>query len=192
MSTLGRAGRSCVVVIDMQAAVMASCLDRAGVLERTRRLVDRARVAGTAVIFVQHEGPGLERDTTGWRMASPLHAAPGEPVVAKRFRDAFADTELERILAALGADRLVIAGAQSDFCVRTTMQRAAAEGYDVTLVSDCHTTEDTEFDGVPISAAEIVAHTNLYMSTLRYPGQSVAVAAHHLVEFVAVPPAIVG
>ena len=176
-------------MIDMQAAVMSDCLDREGVLERTARLVDRARAAGTAVVYIQHEGAGLDRGTSGWQIAAPLRVVPGEPVVAKRFRDAFASTELEQTLAGLGADRLVIAGAQSDFCVRATTQRAAAEGYDVTLVSDCHTTQDVEFDGVLIGAAQIVAHTNLYMSTLRYPGQSVGVAAHHLVDFGArIPP----
>nr|WP_201469273.1 hypothetical protein [Microbacterium hydrocarbonoxydans] len=42
--------------------------------------------------------------------------------------------------------------------VRTTMQRAAAEGYDVTLVTD--------------------AHTDMYFSGLRYPGQDLALEAH--------------
>jgi nicotinamidase-related amidase len=178
MSTLGRDGRTCLVVIDLQADVVAACLDRDGVLSRTRALVERARTTGTPVVWIQHEGPGLERDTPGWQLAAPLAPAAGEPVVAKTFRDAFAATELEKILSGLGADHLVLAGAQSDFCVRATMQRAAAEGYDVTLAADCHTTTDVEHDGVRITAAQIVAHTNLWLSTLRYPDQSFAVTPH--------------
>ncbi|WP_084757028.1 isochorismatase family protein [Micromonospora cremea] len=77
-----------------------------------------------------------------------------------------------------GADHLVVAGAASDYCLRTTMQRAAADGYDVTLVRDCHTTEDSEFDGVQVTGEQIVAHTNMYMKGLRYPGQTFGIASH--------------
>lgn len=189
MSMSRRDGRSCVLVIDMQVAVMANCLDRDGVLGRTQRLIERARAVGTPVVFIQHEGPGLERGTDGWRLAPPLRAESGDPVVAKSYRDGFADTDLGSVLTGLGVDRLVIVGAQSDFCVRTTMQRAAAEGYDVTLVSDCHTTEDVEHDGVAIGAEQIVAHTNLYMSTLRYPGQLFRVDTHDLVDLAVFRPA---
>lgn len=82
------------------------------------------------------------------------------------------------MLDGYGATRLVVAGAQSDFCVRTTTQRAAAEGYDVTLVRDAHTTVDTIADGVRITGEQIVAHTNMYFAGLRYPGQEFAVARH--------------
>ncbi|WP_238009991.1 isochorismatase family protein [Dactylosporangium sp. AC04546] len=93
-----------------------------------------------------------------------------------------APTPTRATLAGLGVRRLVVAGAQSDFCVRATMQRAAADGFDVTLVSDCHTTSDASFDGVAIGARQIVAHTNLYMSTLRYPAQAFAAVPHDQVE----------
>ncbi|GAA0448608.1 isochorismatase [Paractinoplanes deccanensis] len=178
MSTLGRQGRDGVLVIDMQVGVLRDCQDRDAVLGRTAVLVERARAAGKPVIWIQHEGAGLDRDSDAWRLAEPLSPAEGEPVVAKTFRDAFAATALEQTLARLGVDHLIVAGAQSDFCVRATTQRAAAEGYDVTLVADCHTTEDAEHDGVRIGAAQIVAHNNLWLSTLRYPGQSFATVKH--------------
>jgi hypothetical protein len=99
-------------------------------------------------------------------------------------RDAFADTTLEATLARLGVSRLVIAGAQSDYCVVTTARRAAADGYDVTLVSDCHTTRDTEHDGVRISGEQQIAQTNRYLSGLLYPGRSGTVEPHDRVSFV--------
>jgi nicotinamidase-related amidase len=178
VSTLNRDGRTCLLVIDLQTAVVGDCLDRDGVLDRTGCLIGHARAGNIPVVYIQHEGPGPERGTDGWRLAPPLRPAPAETVVAKTFRDAFAATELEAVLAGLGVERLVVASAQSDFCVRATMQRAAADGYDVTLVGDCHTTTDVTFDGGAISAAQIVAHTNLYLSTLRCPGQTFAVARH--------------
>lgn len=100
----------------------------------------------------------------------------------KQYRDSFADTNLRAVLDDLGATHLVIAGAQSDFCIRTTTQRAAADGYDVTLVSDAHTTEDSEYGGVKISGRQIVAHTNMYFSGLRYPGQRFELLPHDRVR----------
>ncbi|MBT2475919.1 isochorismatase family protein, partial [Microbacterium sp. ISL-103] len=155
-------GRTVVVVIDLQAGVTPGCFDEHGVLARAAALVDRARASDVPVVWVHHDPVGL--GTPEWELAAPLHRADGEPLVHKSYRDSFADTTLRETLDELGATRLIIAGAQSDFCVRTTMQRAAAEGYDVTLVSDAHTTSDTEWGGVPISGEQIVAHTNMYFS----------------------------
>ena len=168
--------RIVVVAIDLQAGVMPGCHDEQGVLLRTAALVDRARSAGVPIVWVHHDPVGL--GTAEWELAAPLHRAEGEPLVRKDYRDAFADTTLRETLDGLGATHLVIAGAQSDFCVRTTMQRAATEGYDVTLVSDAHTTVDSEWDGVQIAGEQIVAHTNMYFSGLRYPGQRFAIATH--------------
>ncbi|WP_251446900.1 cysteine hydrolase family protein [Microbacterium sp. USTB-Y] len=168
--------RTVLLVIDMQNGVMPGCFDERGVLERTDALVRRARSEGVPVVWVHHDPVGV--GTPDWELASPLARADGEPLVRKSYRDAFAGTDLQEVLDAFGATRLVVAGAQSDFCVRTTTQRAAAEGYDVTLVRDAHTTVDATVDGVRITGEQIVAHTNMYFSGLRYPGQEFAVARH--------------
>jgi nicotinamidase-related amidase len=172
-----------LLVIDLQKGVLDGCVDAEGVVARTAALVDRARAAGTPVVWVQHEGEGLESGTEPWRFADALVPAPGEPVVAKRYRDAFADTDLDELLEGLDAARLVVAGAQSDYCIRTTTQSAAVRGYDVTLVGDAHTTTDTEWEGVTITGEQIVAHTNRYFSGLRYPDQLFAVESAAEVVF---------
>lgn len=170
-----------VVVIDLQNDVVANCFDRDGVLARTGALIARARVAKVPVIFVQHEEPEMPRHSAGWELAAALDARPGDVRIYKAYRDSFADTPLEEELERRGVGRLVIAGAQSDYCVRSTAQRAAADGYLFTLVSDCHTTEDTAFDGVAITGEQIVAHTNLYFSSLSYPGRRYDIATHDAV-----------
>jgi nicotinamidase-related amidase len=169
---------SVVLVIDLQVGVVRGCFDADGVVARSAELVERARSAGTPVVWVQHHEPGLERDTPGWAFADGLARQPGEAVIHKAYRDAFAGTELGEVLGSLDAGRLVVVGAQSDFCVRTTTQRAAALAYDVTLVSDGHTTRDTEWEGVRITGEQIVAHTNMYFSGLRYPRGTFEVARH--------------
>ncbi|WP_448061436.1 cysteine hydrolase family protein [Cellulomonas hominis] len=182
MSTLDRPGGSALVVIDLQGDVLTACTDVEGVLARTSAPLRRAREGGTPVVHVQHQEPGLEPGTPGWQIAAPVRPLDGEPVVAKRFLDAFAATDLAGILAAAGVDRLVVAGAQSGRCVRTTAQRAAAEGYDVTLVADCHTTQDLEDAGQHLTGAQIVAHTSAYFATLGYPGKTFAAQDHTVVE----------
>ena len=169
---------SVVLVIDLQVGVVRGCFDADGVVARSAALVERARSTGVPVVWVQHHEPGLERDTPGWALAEGLTPRRDEALVHKAYRDSFADTGLREVLDSLGAARLVVVGAQSDFCVRTTTQRAAALGYDVTLVSDGHTTRDTEWDGVKITGEQIVAHTNMYFSGLRYPRGTFDVARH--------------
>ena len=44
----------------------------------------------------------------------------------------------------------------TEYCVDTTARRAVSMGYDVTLVSDAHTTIDNKL----LTAAQIIAHHN--------------------------------
>lgn len=166
-----------LLVIDMQRGVLVDCFDADGVTERTATLVDRARSESVPVVWVQDHDDFAE-GTDDWELAAPLTRAEGEPLVRKVLRDSFADTDLAEVLDGLGITRLVVAGAQSDYCVRTTTQAAAVRGFDVTLVSDAHTTTDAEHDGVAISGEQIVAHTNMYFRGLRYPGQTFGIDRH--------------
>lgn len=169
--------RTVLLVIDLQVGVLPGCLDADGVLARTDALVRRARAEEVPVVWVQDHAV-WEPGEPDWALAAPLHRLASEPVVGKAYRDAFAGTDLAEVLAGLGATRLVVAGAQSDYCVRTTTQSAAVRGFDVTLVSDAHTTTDAAWGGVAVSAEQVVAHTNMYFSGLRYPGRTFGVAPH--------------
>ena len=170
-------GSSALLVIDMQAGVLDGCFDAEQVLGRTAALVDRARSEGVPVVWVQDHDDFAE-GTEAWELAVPLTRADGEPLVRKALRDSFTDTDLAEVLDGLGTTRLVVAGAQSDYCVRTTTQSAAIRGFDVTLVSDAHTTTDAVYGGVAITGEQIVAHTNMYFRGLRYPSQRFDIAAH--------------
>ncbi len=64
---------------------------------------------------------------------------------------------------------MVVAGAQTDACIRSTLHGAFARGYDATLVGDAHTTEDlTEYGRPP--ADKVIAHTNMYWKYTKAPG----------------------
>jgi nicotinamidase-related amidase len=171
-----------LLVIDLQVGVVENCFDADAVLSRTAGLVDRARAEGVPVVWVQDHDDFAE-GTEEWELAPPLTRQADEPLMRKEFRDSFVGTELAEVLDGLGATHLVVAGAQSDYCVRTTTQAAAARGFDVTLVSDAHTTTDAAHEGVVITGEQIVAHTNMYFGGLRYPGQHFAAVPHDQVPF---------
>ncbi|MGO4385010.1 cysteine hydrolase family protein [Specibacter sp. RAF43] len=178
MSEVSERPGTALLVIDLQNDVVAECFDRDGVLARTATLIARARRAQVPVIFIQHEDSTLPRGSSGWELVGALAARPGDVLIPKTYRDAFAGTRLAAELARLNVGRLVLSGAQSDYCVRSTAHRAAIEGYDFVLVSDCHTTQDTVFGGVAVTGEQIVAHTNLYFSNLTYPQQHSSIATH--------------
>ncbi|HEX2559804.1 cysteine hydrolase family protein [Phenylobacterium sp.] len=156
-----------LVVIDVQQGMWAfpeyPPHDGEGMVGRICGLIDRARAAGAPVFFVQHEGgPGeaLEPGKPGFALHADLRPRPDEPVIAKRQCSAFLDTDLDARLKSAGADRLVICGMQTEFCVDTAVRGAVERGYKVTLVADGHSTGDTRV----LKAADIIRHHN---NTLR-------------------------
>lgn len=161
-----------LLVVDVQVGVVETCVNVKSVISNITSLIERAREAGAPVIWVQHEDPGLVRDSPGWAMAPGLpEPADGEVRIYKKHRDSFTVPELEASLHAHGIRHLVITGSQSDFCVRTTAQSAAVRGYTITVPRDAHTTEDGEYAGVKISAEQIIQHVNAYFDDFQYqPG----------------------
>jgi len=166
---VARAGTA-LLVVDLQEGVVRGCADAAGTLARTASLVERARRAGVPVVWVLDDQDAA-RGSDDFALAAPLVPRPQEAQLVKSYRDAFAGTGLRELLAEQGTSHLLVAGAQSDFCVRTAAQRAAAEGLDVTLVADCHTTRPAETPAGTLSGEQVVAHVNAYFTGLRYPGQ---------------------
>ncbi|MGA2803133.1 MAG: cysteine hydrolase family protein [Acidimicrobiales bacterium] len=170
--------RTALLVIDMQEAVLAGCADVTGVVTRINDLLRRAREAGTAIVFIQHgeaDDPELVPGSPGWQLIGTLDRREGDTVVPKSYRDSFAETGLAAELARTGAQRLVLTGAQSDFCVQTAALSALVRGYDVTLVSDAHTTTPAVLPEGELGAEAVVAFVNSRLGTLRYPGRTVEV-----------------
>ena len=169
----GRPGTA-LVVIDAQNAVLAHAHQRDSVIANIASLVDRARAESVPVIWVQHSADELAIDSAGWQIVSDLTPQKGEVVIRKEYGDAFEATDLKRVLDEAGIGHLVIIGAQTDACVRSTLHGGFTRGYDTTLVSDAHTTEDLTEWGAPPPAA-VIAHTNLYWSFQTAPGRTAAV-----------------
>lgn len=164
MSQFPDRSRTALLVVDVQNDVVENAHERDAVVGRIAELVQRARSADVPVVWVQDslaDDDGPATGAEGWKIVPELEPRAGEPVVHKDYGDAFEATELETVLAERGAGRVVVTGAQTDACIRATLHGAFVRGYDVTLVSDAHTTEDLTAYGAP-TPAEVVAHTNLY------------------------------
>src|SRR5262249_4602964 len=124
--------------------------DLVAVVERINRLAVRVRRAGGAVCFVQHAGPvgdDFEPLTPGWRLLTTLNIEPSDRIVSKTLNDPFFSTSLRSDLAKLHADRLLVAGWATDLCVDATVRSAAALGFRVIAVADCHTVNDRPHPG---------------------------------------------
>ena len=175
MTTLPDRPNTALLVIDVQNDVMAGAHRRDDVVTNIAALVERARAAAVPVIWVQHSADEhLIQGTEGWQYVPELPRDASEPVVHKRYGDSFEDTNLEAELAQRDVGRVVVAGAQTDECIRSTIHGAFTRGYDTVLVGDAHTTEDLSAYGAPTPDL-VIAHTNLYWAGQAAPGRRAAV-----------------
>jgi len=182
MTTLKDRPKTALLVIDVQQGVVEGNHERDTVVANVGSLVEKARREQVPVVWVQHSDEGLERGSERWRIVPELAPAQAEPLVEKNYGDSFEDTTLESVLAGLKVGRLVVVGAQTDACVRSTLHGAFARGYDATLVSDAHTTEDQTAWGAP-PPDQVIAHTNLYWKYQTAPGRTAGTVATKDVEF---------
>src|SRR2546427_8821423 len=170
MAALETRPHTALLVVDVQNGVVEGTHARDAVVANVSSLVERARQERVPVVWVQHSDEGLVRGSDEWRIVPELSPGEAEPLVEKNYADAFEDTTLETVLSGLGVGRLVVAGAQTDECIRSKLHGAIVRGYDATLVADAHTTEDqTEYGAPP--PEQVIAHTNLYWEWQRAPGR---------------------
>jgi nicotinamidase-related amidase len=174
MTTLQDRPNTALLIVDVQTNVVANAHQRDAVIANIGSLVDTARSEDVPVIWVQHSAEDLPLGSDGWQFVPELKRLDSEPVVHKKYGDSFEDTTLESELAQRGVGRLVVTGAQTDACIRETIHGAFVRGYDATLVSDAHTTEDYSDYGLP-PADKVIAHTNMYWTWQAAPGRTASV-----------------
>ncbi|WP_043622907.1 cysteine hydrolase family protein [Nonomuraea candida] len=182
MTTLENRPNTALLVIDVQNGIVATTHDRDAVVANVRSLVEKARQERVPVVWVQHSDEELPKGGRAWQIVPELSPAAGEPIVEKLYGDSFEATTLESVLDELGVGRLVVAGAQTDVCVRSTLHGAFTRGYDALLVSDAHTTEDLTAWGAP-APEQVIAHTNLYWRFQSAPGRTAGTIETKDVDF---------
>jgi nicotinamidase-related amidase len=171
MTTLANRPSTALLVVDMQIGVLKNAYGRDAVIANVVSLVGKARREQIPVIWVRHADGELVNGSDEWQIVGELSPGDAEPLVEKGFGDAFEETRLEAVLSDLEVGRLVMVGAQTDMCIRSTLHGALTRGYDTMLVSDAHTTEDLSAWGAP-PPDKVIAHTNLYWSNQKAPGRT--------------------
>jgi nicotinamidase-related amidase len=182
MTSLSDRPHSALIVIDVQNDVVANAHDRDGVIANIADLLGKARAEGAPVIWVQHSDDNLPQDSDGWQYVSELTREASEPLIHKQYGDSFEATDLEAVLAERKVGHLIVTGAQTDECIRSTLHGAIVRGYDATLVSDAHTTEDQSEWGAP-SPDKVIDHTNLYWTYHTAPGRQGGTVTTDSVDF---------
>lgn len=150
-----------LLVIDVQVGIIDGfhAYRAREVLEQINKLLAKARASKTPIIYVQHDGEAghpLEVGTEGWQIHPDIKPHEQDLIIRKRASDSFFETTLQTELEARRITHLIVTGCMTEYCVDTTSRRAVSTGYNVTLVSDAHTTIDNK----PLTAAQIIAHHN--------------------------------
>jgi nicotinamidase-related amidase len=182
MTTLSDRPATALVVIDVQQGVVDEAHRRDEVVANIGTLVETARGGGAPIVWVQHSGEELKRGSDAWQYVPELVRQELEPLVHKCYGDSFEGTDLEQVLAEAGVGHLVVAGAESDACIRSTIHGAFTRGYDVTLVGDAHTAGDKRAWGAP-PVDQVIAHMNLYWQFQSAPGRTAGVVETKDVTF---------
>lgn len=182
MTTLDNRPNTALLVVDVQKGVVDEAHERDTVVANIGSLVEKARQERVPVVWVQHSDEQMAKGSDDWRIVPELTPGIGEPLVEKTYGDSFEDTMLETVLSGLGVGRLVVVGAATDVCIRSTLHGALVRGYDATLVSDAHTTDDQTAWGAP-PPDQVIAHTNLYWTYQTAPGRTAGTVGTRDVDF---------
>jgi len=163
--------KTALLIIDVQHGVFMrkeydgkAVYNEENFLANLKSLIRKAKTAGCPVIYVQHiykDFPPMEKGQPLWEVHPAIKPEQGDIVVEKCHADAFLKTDLDEKLKNLGVSDLVITGLQTEYCVDTTCRRAFSLGYKNVLVSDGHSTLDSDI----LSAGQIVAHHNAVLGS---------------------------
>ncbi len=158
---------SALLIIDVQKALFETQPGPANanfIIDNINSLSSNARKVEIPVIFVQHETVNsiLDFESSGWVLDPRLHVSLGDHKIRKTTPDSFQDTNLHELLTTLDITKLVICGYATEFCIDTTIRRAAALGYQIIIAADGHTTHDKQH----MSADMIRIHHNATLTTI--------------------------
>ncbi|MEM7114192.1 MAG: isochorismatase family protein [Chloroflexota bacterium] len=176
MATIREGKYPVLLIVDVQNGVMRETWEPKRIIENIGIAVAKAREQNIPIIWVQHSDDEVIHGSNDWQWVSEIQPAPSEWRVDKQYNSSFEQTALDETLNDLGATHIYLAGAATNWCVRATAYGALERGYDLTLISDGHTTETLELgDSVTINAADVIRELNVVMQWVAYPGRKTAV-----------------
>jgi nicotinamidase-related amidase len=151
-----------LLIIDMQKVSFTPKtprFDAENVIARINRLSELFRANGLPVIFIQHNGRKQNYCAPGskeWEILDELVRNFSDEVISKQANDAFYQTQLHQFLQMNNINELVITGCATDYCVDATVKSALVHDYNLTIISDAHTTADRPI----LKAAQVIDYFN--------------------------------
>lgn len=151
-----------LLVIDMQKGSFTEVtprFDTNGVVSRINQLSSAFRKTNQPVVFIQHDGAGtgeFEKQTWEWELLDDLEVKPTDIFINKYANDVFYNSKLQLSLEELNVTELVITGCATDFCVESTIQSAMTKDFDITVISDGHTTGERP----NLTSKQVIEHYN--------------------------------
>lgn len=152
-----------LLIIDAQQEYVDGKLPLTGINESLvvgGALLERARGSGTPVVHVLHRGGGplFNPEERWFQPAAPLIPQTGEEVVEKTMANAFAGTDLQKVLEKTGRTQLIVIGYMTHNCVSSTVRAAKDLGYASTILASATGTRDLpDGHGGTISASVLQA-----------------------------------
>lgn len=181
--------KSALVVVDARVGPLGSVWESERITGNIEGLVRRARADGVPIVWMQHSDDELKYGSAPWQLVPQFVPASSEVVIHKKFNSSFAGTDLDQRLTALCVSRMVLAGALTNWCICATAYAALDRGFDLTLVSDGHSTEPVELEGgKAIPAESITTELNTVIRWISYPNVSVSVTKAADVSFATSAP----
>lgn len=164
-----------LVVIDVQNIMFSykdGVYNKEEVISNISGMIAKAKISHIPIIYVQNVIDEFAKttDTTGdWALYADIFPNKKDTVIQKRSCDSFHETELAAALEKENIEEVIYVGMQTEFCVDTTCRRSYSMGYKNILISDAHSTFDTEL----LSANKIIAHHNMtldgrFVKTIKY------------------------
>jgi nicotinamidase-related amidase len=155
-----------IIIVDMQVGLLKGDPkhDLEGVIARINALTSMVRSHGGKAIWIRHCGTDddFAPQRPGWEFLPELARDPADIIVPKTLNDAFAGTSLQATLHGIGADRVLVAGWATDFCVDATVRSAVSHDHHVVVVADGHTLADRPH----LAAPDVIRHHNWVWSNL--------------------------
>ena len=119
------------------------CTDMGLLVVYTKFVSGKAITPANLNIAVLKEGSDLPCiKGSGGEELYGLKVPPGAMLIEKPHYDAFAYTNLKKLLTNKSIKNILVTGVRTEICVDTTAKRAAAEGYNTIIVSDLVATYD--------------------------------------------------
>mgnify|MGYP000902839264 FL=1 len=141
MENKNRERKPALLIVDVQNGVVSGAHNRGAVIDNINLLIAKARAKGVPIFWVQHFNKHMPIGSFAWELVPELLMESGDQRINKRFNSAFEETNLQEILVEGQITDIVLAGAQTNWCIRATAYAVLERGYDLTLIGDAHTTE---------------------------------------------------